>query len=193
MFRPDKIPSSLLHVPPAALVHHRRHNRLFRSPSRPAFPPSSADHPCRTDCGPNHGHKDADICDGHRDAMTCAIRHAGPLPRRLRCTSRLRLSVCLAGPSLRFSVCFNILPCMPLSKSGAPRRDFMPQASDKNDALERNLEIFRRSSILFTTACPLKGVACRPTCEGFDPGTTERRHARPRALCPRHSGLGAGP
>ena len=35
--------------------------------------------------------------------MTCAIRHAGPLPRRLRCTSRLRLSVCLAGACLRFS------------------------------------------------------------------------------------------
>ena len=63
-----------------------------RSPSRPAFPPFSAHHPCRTDSGPDRGHKDADICDGHRDAITCAIRHAGPLPRRLRCTSRLRMS-----------------------------------------------------------------------------------------------------
>ena len=74
-----------------------------RSPFRPAFTPSSADHPCRTDSGPDRGHKDTDICDGHRDAMTCAIRHAGPLPRRLCCTSRLRLSVSLAGASLRFS------------------------------------------------------------------------------------------
>ena len=75
-----------------------------RSPSTPPFPPFSAHHPCRTDSGPDPGHKDADICDGHRDAITCAIRHAGPLPRRLRCTSRLRMSVCLAGACLRFSV-----------------------------------------------------------------------------------------
>ena len=68
-----------------------------RSPSRAAFPPFSAR------SGPDRGHKDADICDGHRDAITCAIRHAGPLPRRLRCTSRLRMSVCLAGACLRFS------------------------------------------------------------------------------------------
>ena len=74
-----------------------------RSPSRAAFPSFSAHHPCRTDSGPDPGHKDADICDGHRDAITCAIRHAGPLPRRLRCTSRLRMSVCLAGACLRFS------------------------------------------------------------------------------------------
>ena len=38
--------------------------------------------PCRTDPGPDRGHRDAYMCDGHRDAVTCGIRHAGPLPRR---------------------------------------------------------------------------------------------------------------
>ena len=43
-----------------------------------AFPPFSAR------SGPDRGHKDADICDGHRDGITCAIRHASPLGPRWR-------------------------------------------------------------------------------------------------------------
>ena len=43
------------------------------------------------------------------------------------------------GSGSALTLGFTFLPCMPVSKSGAPRKDCMPQASDKNGALERHL------------------------------------------------------
>ena len=131
-----------------------------RSPSTPAFSPSSADHPCRTDSGPDRGHKDVDICDGHRDAITCAIRHAGPLPRRLRCTSRLRLSVCLARASLRFSV---FSPRAPLCLFPYPRPSLTCAAE-----LRARVPVCRAQCA--RPVCAQKGVAARTVPQSAQSG-----------------------
>ena len=130
VFRSDFFSSSLLHVPRAALLHHRRHNRLFRPTTVPfqgRVPPFL--------CPPSvsHGLRPRSRTQGRRHLRRTQGRHhlchtprgpAPPTPTLHFASTSVRLSRWRLSPllgffpsPLRFSVALVAPLSLPLSPS----------------------------------------------------------------------------